>query len=152
MALRQVKGFPNLIPNEQSLAIAHRSQQHSPLLRLPAELRNRIYTIAIELDISLYFHTEVLDWDRLHLYRTCRQIYAETAPQYFTSKLLPITSNFRVRAFRCVAAIQEFVGHLTLADELYQRSRNNVVGPLQGDPKQVLRSCRLQIFGDGGGH
>lgn len=41
------KGPPSFIPNSRSLAIARRNQSASRLLRLPAELRNVIFTLAM---------------------------------------------------------------------------------------------------------
>ncbi|KAH6051721.1 hypothetical protein HBI54_037060 [Parastagonospora nodorum] len=91
IASRVVKGPPALTPNTQSLAIARRNQQSSRLLRLPPELRNRIYELAMETH-NPALHTTDLAWERLSLSRTCHQIFAETAMRYHVVKLLPIAN------------------------------------------------------------
>ncbi|KAF2132549.1 hypothetical protein P153DRAFT_382174 [Dothidotthia symphoricarpi CBS 119687] len=71
------------------LKIAQRNQHDSPLLGLPAELRNKIYgyvlcgkTIAFE----LFRTVPGFDENNFNLLRTCRQIHAE-------AQLLPYAKN-----------------------------------------------------------
>lgn len=88
----------------------HRNATESLLLRLPPELRNRIYSYAIgghyiELmgsrDMRLHTEHEFSDADNqyhmLGLLRTCRQIYAET-------RLIPFTCN----VFSCGDTLSAF--------------------------------------------
>lgn len=67
---------------------AQSNQLASPLLRLPAELRNRIYDLALDLHTS-DLHEDHVTWERLSLAQSSRQLFAETAPQYFEKKMLP---------------------------------------------------------------
>jgi hypothetical protein len=69
---------------------ALQNQTTSPLLRLPPEIRNRIYDFTLDLKSGRIQHDDHYDWDRLELSRTCRQIYAETAADYFDLKILPL--------------------------------------------------------------
>lgn len=69
---------------------------NSPLLRLPAELRNLIYTFTLDLDMGVYRNASDEElkmiqplWDSLDFVRTSHQIYAETAHTYFDTKILP---------------------------------------------------------------
>ncbi|KAH6879058.1 hypothetical protein BKA58DRAFT_453270 [Alternaria rosae] len=83
------KGPPTLVLNASCLAIAQLNQYHSPLLRLPAELRNKIFDLALEISAKSWQHKPDIHWDRLHLSRTSRQIFAETAhTSQYTSTLL----------------------------------------------------------------
>lgn len=68
---------------------ARLNQYYSPLLRLPAELRNKIFDLALELSANSWQHKSGLHWDRLHLSRTSRQIVAETA-HYFAIHIYPV--------------------------------------------------------------
>lgn len=45
------------------------------------------------IDSSKVLNDDLLEWDRLSLSRTCRQIFAETAQRYFEQKLLPLSSR-----------------------------------------------------------
>jgi hypothetical protein len=87
MSTLSVKGPPSLTPNPCCLAMcvisnlfgtpliktsAQLNQQHSPILRLPAELRNKIYDYAMDTNTTEKLHHDMLSWDRLHLPRICR--------------------------------------------------------------------------------
>jgi hypothetical protein len=104
---------------------AQLNQQNSPLLKAPAEIRNRIYELVLDvrsdrvfrppLDKANYHcidynrkdnerddcdrcyythhHSEYLEWNHLDFSRTCRQIFAETAGNYFESKILPFATH-----------------------------------------------------------
>jgi hypothetical protein len=70
------------------LSAINSNQQQSPLLRLPAEIRNTIFSLAMNLDEPGRFHSdhfvwEIPLWDRLELSRSCRQVFAEPAQAYF---------------------------------------------------------------------
>ncbi|KAF2831299.1 hypothetical protein CC86DRAFT_137468 [Ophiobolus disseminans] len=68
---------------------AYYNQHNSRLLRLPAEIRNRILELAMDIDgPAPSLHDEYPLWDRLDVSRTSRQIFAETAHRYFQSKLI----------------------------------------------------------------
>lgn len=68
------------------------NQIDSQFLHMPAEIRNRIYALALDVRGGIY-HYDHLDWDRLELPRTCRQIFMETACDYFDSKIAPLCSE-----------------------------------------------------------
>lgn len=69
------------------------NQKRSPLLRLPAELRSRIYDYVFDSKSIEILHDDHHEWDRLDFSRTCRQIFSETAHDCFKNRLLPISSR-----------------------------------------------------------
>jgi hypothetical protein len=95
---------------------AERNQQQSLLLRLPAEIRNRIFSLAMDLDQPGRSHSdhsvwETPPWDRLELSRSCRQIFAETAETYFERWLLG-TRNCRTEIANTSTYPEEFKYHI----------------------------------------
>jgi len=71
---------------------AQRNRIQSPLLRLPAEVRNKIYAYTLELvptEIWRWHHEELYFWDRMFFVRSSREVFAETAAAYFELRLLP---------------------------------------------------------------
>jgi hypothetical protein len=101
-----IKYVPQLVPNAVCLAkYVHtrskyclfvdtngdrRAQLNAvnlPLFRLPAEIRNQIYGLVMDTDYQHLLHEDCFDWDRLSLSRTSRQLFAETAQDYFDNKL-----------------------------------------------------------------
>jgi hypothetical protein len=105
---KKMKGPPCLRPSAKSLTMyvlsrlvvtpllnhaaksARRNQRTSDLLRMPPEIRNKIYEMT--LDTADYrLHTSHLTWDRLSLSRTCHQIFTETATIYHAKKLIPLS-------------------------------------------------------------
>ena len=71
------------------------NQVDSPLLRLHAELRNCIFSFALDLGSKDVFHRDHYDWDRLDLPRTCHQIFTDTAAKYFNNHILPLKEDLR---------------------------------------------------------
>jgi hypothetical protein len=71
---------------------AQRYQAVSPFLRLPAELRNTIYDLVLDLPSNGLLHHDHNTWDRLNFSRTCHQIFIETAEPYFTTKILALSN------------------------------------------------------------
>jgi hypothetical protein len=61
---------------------------NSPLLRLPPELRKKVFCLVeglgMDEDNTGYYNKT---WDRLNLSRSCRQIWAETAERYFSAAI-----------------------------------------------------------------
>ncbi|KAH5281836.1 hypothetical protein HBI71_004790 [Parastagonospora nodorum] len=78
-----------LTANVESLSIVQSNQTNFPLLRLPAELRNLIYTFTLDLDIGVHHNASYKERDPLDFARTSHQIYVETAQTYFDTKILP---------------------------------------------------------------
>ena len=80
-----------MISDQRTIDIAQRNATSSPLLRLPPEIRNMIYTLIIDV-VTVVFTKARLGrgrhpiQDGLALLRVCRQIHAEAA-------LLPYAFN-----------------------------------------------------------
>lgn len=55
----------------------------SPLLCLPTEPRFMIYDFAMDSFSENWQHDDSLGWDRLSISRASRQLFAETAHDYF---------------------------------------------------------------------
>ena len=74
-------------------ASTERNQRKSPLLRLPAKLRNKIYIFALDtaaVNVRWDQHS-ILTRDDLHLPRACRQIHTEVQPFLDTYTILRLT-------------------------------------------------------------
>jgi hypothetical protein len=100
------------------------NQTNSPLLRLPSELRNRVYEYALGGDCEPFtikaspidFPMTLLDLPALSLLRSCRQIYHETANLPYTlikSKFSDSTSISKFVDQRTPAQLQA-IRHLVL--------------------------------------
>jgi hypothetical protein len=63
---------------------------------MPPEIRNMIYELIMESSGSHLLHADLNSWDRLDFSRTCRQIFAETAPLYHGMKLLPLSKMTQI--------------------------------------------------------
>jgi hypothetical protein len=87
-----------------------KNQVDSPLLRLPAELRNRIYDLALDPDSKNVRHYDHYDWDRLNPSRTCRQIFTDTAAQHYNINILPLQEGLK---FFTLAALRKTTPVLT---------------------------------------
>jgi len=70
-----------------------RNQTTSPLLKLPREIRDRVYDFALDLGSGQILHGDHNYWNREDLIHTCHQIYSETARTYYEQKLRPISKN-----------------------------------------------------------
>ena len=68
--------FEQMLPDK--VANSFRSQQDSPLFRLPAELRIMIYEYA--LDTTTFHPTYILNAHGEALLKTCKQAIRETFP------------------------------------------------------------------------
>jgi hypothetical protein len=69
---------------------ASRNQKASIFLRMPPEIRNKVYKMVMG-TTHHRLHTSHFTWDRLNLSRTCHQIFAETATDYHFIKLMPLS-------------------------------------------------------------
>jgi hypothetical protein len=71
-----------LISDQRKINIAHRNATFSPLLRLPPEIRNTIYTFVFGIGTILMIHLRYglscRTEGSLNLLRVCRQVYTET--------------------------------------------------------------------------
>jgi hypothetical protein len=91
---------------------AQRNQQVSILLRLPPELRMRVYDYVMDTDAAAdILHHELWEWNRLEFSHTSRQIFAETAARYFEKKLLPLSSRM-VGSLNARESIHDFVSKI----------------------------------------
>ncbi|KAH6095465.1 hypothetical protein HBI65_111500 [Parastagonospora nodorum] len=75
------RGPPTLTPNAECLAIMQANQQNSPLLRLPAELRQMVYNYALDTNSAASPGT---------LCRASRQLFAETSEDYFKQNFIDL--------------------------------------------------------------
>jgi len=108
---------------------AQRNQLHSPLLRLPAEVRNKIFDLTLELSARSWQHESHFHWDRLDLSRASRQIFAETAHAYFAVHLYPV-ARFIHREFdlsdlsklrkRCTPLQLRLIRHIDIDWDAFQ--------------------------------
>ncbi|KAF1997464.1 hypothetical protein P154DRAFT_578885 [Amniculicola lignicola CBS 123094] len=82
---RLPSGFFDVAPSGEYLSIATKNAAESPLLRLPPEIRNRIFGYAMTYDHFMCARqTMTGKLDRLlSLQRVCRQTYAETTLSFF---------------------------------------------------------------------
>ena len=78
---------------------------------MPSEIRNRIYEFALDLQSKQLHHHDKYDWNRLNVARASRQLFAETADNYFRSKILPFYEK-RV-CFWDLEAMQRIIAELT---------------------------------------
>ncbi|KAH6849564.1 hypothetical protein B0T12DRAFT_486270 [Alternaria alternata] len=76
--------------DQRKIDIAQRNATSSPLLRLPPEIRNMIYTLILDVNTVMVAHAGLVRSRRFEisvtLLRVCRQIHAEAA-------LLPYAFN-----------------------------------------------------------
>jgi hypothetical protein len=81
---------------------ARRNQQQSPLLRLPAELRERIYSLVYDVthvDVCTKLDSTVQETKQLvqrpsNLFQACRQAHYEWEPHRWKSSVLVISEGF----------------------------------------------------------
>ncbi|KAF2789250.1 hypothetical protein K505DRAFT_341422 [Melanomma pulvis-pyrius CBS 109.77] len=76
------EGLVSLDIPEHLLPIAQKNSTNSPLLRLPAELRNKIYRYALG-DMRIVIGSTGKSDITIGLPGTCRQIYAETGTMVY---------------------------------------------------------------------
>ncbi|KAI4685519.1 uncharacterized protein J4E84_006247 [Alternaria hordeiaustralica] len=144
------KGPPTLIANASCLEIAQRNQRQSPLLRLPAEIRNKIFDLAQELSARSWKHDSHFYWDRLELSRASRQIFAETAHAYFAIHIYPV-ARFIHREFdlsdlsklrkRCTPLQLRLIRHIDIDWDAFQ-SEDPAMG-LREPIEQNMRTLRI---------
>lgn len=85
-----------------------------------------------------------LQWDRLHLPHTCRQIFADAASKYFEIKILPLST--RIAAFDDTNESPEWIaGHLSLLQIEHVRhiilSRTQLLGTNWNSTFEPLYIC-----------
>ena len=131
---------------------AQRNQLHSPLLRLSAEIRNKIFNIALDLSARSWQHDSYFHWDRLNLSRASRQIFAETAHAYFAVHIYPV-ARFIHREFdlsdlsklrkRCTPLQLRAIKYIDIDWDAFQ-PKDPAIGLRRERTKQNMRT--LQIF------
>lgn len=78
-------------------------------------------------------HSENLDWNRLNLSRTCRQIFAETAAKHFEKKLLPLSIQM-VGTCDHHECLEEFTNRTPFSQGHYIKEIVLDHRPIIGDP------------------
>jgi hypothetical protein len=92
-----------MLRNTDKLNSMQVNQQNSPLLRLPAELRQMVYNFALDINSGAtpltlpngtnhltikVSHNDYFRWSRWSFCRTSRQLFAETSKDYFEQKFI----------------------------------------------------------------
>ncbi|EAT88193.1 hypothetical protein HBI56_096860 [Parastagonospora nodorum] len=95
------RGPPTLTPNAECLAIMQANQQNSPLLRLPAELRQMVYNYALDTNSAASPGT---------LCRASRQLFAETSEDYFKQNF--IVQYLQTHHYEDLEELERHIKHL----------------------------------------
>jgi hypothetical protein len=135
------------------------SNQNSPLLRLPAELRNKIWEYALgAMEFRLLYRSSRKipvqpkpseKKNAFALLRVCRQIYSETAPLSFAVNSFSIRPHYRVS----VANLRRFQRYQIHQIKEIRIEMDSLVEWIQFDKLKLgilpeLRRIRFSIFPD----
>ncbi|KAF1997466.1 hypothetical protein P154DRAFT_524797 [Amniculicola lignicola CBS 123094] len=121
---RFMDGLFNVSPIGEYLKLAQANSAQSPLLRLPAELRNKIFEYALTYETQEVSHNGCLRTKARHclsLHRVCGQTYNETALMFMKNTLFSFCfgSHLRLWALSRPKAQREAVTELMLRCSLY---------------------------------
>ncbi|KAI4661643.1 uncharacterized protein J4E78_004432 [Alternaria triticimaculans] len=147
-------------PATDVIAITHRNSVSSPLLRLPAEVRNKIFAY-VNSGLHIFMRaghgekptiliknsTQAVAPPKYPPYRTlqctCRQVYNETALLPFSTneKELPVIGNFDVRrleGLKAFSRLKEVTFYLNTEHPNAERRFEDVKMVLEGYLKEVV--------------
>ena len=77
----------------ETTAIASRNDRESPLLKLPGEIRNRIYRYAAVNSTVIHLHPDMAKPRHPNIMLACRRLYSEVRASYYEANEFSFTFN-----------------------------------------------------------